>query len=85
VAEKQYSGELIDSLKKEADIASLVDALSYASYAHNRRSFPNIDPFRWARIYKDAEEMEARFQIEQEGIEAQRIMGMQRSVQAYEA
>ncbi len=31
--------------------AEIVDYLTYASYAHNRRISPEVTPERWARIF----------------------------------
>ena len=43
----------------------VVDYLTYANYAHNRRLSPEISPERWAKIYPDAAKLEAKFQADQ--------------------
>lgn len=53
-----YTGTLI------RDLMSTANELVYASYAHNRRISPEVSPQRWAQIYKNAAEMETRFQSE---------------------
>lgn len=47
--------------EKLVNPAQLVDELTYTNYAHNRRLSPHITPERWAKIYPNAEAMEARF------------------------
>ena len=42
----------------------LVDALTYASYKFNRMRSPEITPERWAKIYPQAEHLEAHYQAE---------------------
>ena len=42
--------------------SQVVDYLTYANYAHNRRMSPEISPERWANIYPDAAKLEAKFQ-----------------------
>lgn len=42
----------------------LIDELTYQNYAANRAYAPHIPPERWARMYGDVREMEARYQAE---------------------
>lgn len=48
----------------EIPIEQAPDELVYRSYSFNREQFPTIAPERWARIYGNVEQMEARFQRE---------------------
>lgn len=41
---------------------ALLDELTYASYAHNRSTFPAKTPSQWAAIYPNVEALEARYQ-----------------------
>ena len=42
-----------------------VDRLNYASYAHNRRVFPNVSPERWEKVFgPQVKEMEKKFQAQ---------------------
>ena len=50
---------------------TLIDTLTYACYRHNRNLSPRISPARWKRVFDDAEAMEARYQDEQEMLDAQ--------------
>ena len=43
----------------------VIDYLTYANYAHNRRISPDISPERWARIYPNADKLEAKYQADQ--------------------
>lgn len=45
-------------------VGSVVDELTYRSYACNRRRAPAVAPERWAHIFADVPELEARFQAE---------------------
>lgn len=42
----------------------LVDYLTYANYRHNRHIAPHVTPAEWARIYPNADALEARYQSE---------------------
>ena len=33
-----------------SDLTSTVDRLTFASYAHNRRVFPQVSPDRWEKV-----------------------------------
>lgn len=44
--------------------SSLVDELTFISYASNRDAAPHITPERWAPHYPNAAELEARYQAE---------------------
>jgi hypothetical protein len=75
---EKYSGNLISSLTET------VDELTYKSYAHNRRRFPEVSPERWARVFADAASYETRFQAEIRSMDQARMMGMQRQSGCYE-
>ena len=42
----------------------VTDSLIYACYRYNRQRAPDIAPERWAMVFSDAAQMEARFQEE---------------------
>lgn len=44
--------------------SQVVDYLTYRNYFFNRVRSPEISPERWARIYPNAAELEARYQQE---------------------
>ena len=46
------------------ELNNLIDALTYLNYKYNRQRSPDIAPEQWARIYKDADMLEARYQQE---------------------
>lgn len=45
-------------------VATILDELTYRSYAYNRDIAPDIAPERWARLFADAEALERRYQSE---------------------
>lgn len=45
---------------------SVVGEAVYQSYKYNRERKPEITPEEWKRIFANVDEMERRFQIEQE-------------------
>lgn len=48
-----------------SDLTSTVDRLTFASYAHNRRVFPQVSPERWEKVFgPQVKEMEIQFQAE---------------------
>lgn len=54
----------IDLDKAIKNTKRLVDDLTYASYAWNRRRSPMIAPERWVGVFPNWQEMEERFQKE---------------------
>ena len=44
--------------------ADIFEELDYISYRANRRMAPDVSPERWKQIYKNVDEMEARFAAE---------------------
>lgn len=47
-----------------ANAKTLVDELTYISYAYNRRVSPHISVDRWRLIYTDVDTLEKRYQRE---------------------
>lgn len=47
----------------EERVDEIIDELTYRSYAHNRRMFPQTTPEQWAVIFPNVPAMEARFQV----------------------
>jgi hypothetical protein len=48
--------------------STIVDELTYSSYAHNRRISPHISPERWMHVFgPEVQELEMRFQAEKSG------------------
>lgn len=41
-----------------------INNLNYSSYRHNRLTFPETKPSQWAKLFKNGELLEARFQQE---------------------
>ena len=46
------------------DIASAIEDITYQSYKYNRLNSPTVSPERWETIYRNAAELEVRFQTE---------------------
>lgn len=46
------------------DRGSIIDELTYRSYAHNRQLSPQVTPERWQAIYPNALHLEERYQEE---------------------
>ena len=44
--------------------ATVIDALTYASYRHQRQISPRITPEQWGHVFPNATDMEARWQDE---------------------
>lgn len=42
-------------------IEPIIDELTYRSYVHNRITFPDVAPERWALIYPNVPDMERRY------------------------
>lgn len=40
---------------------AVIDELTFRSYVHNRMTFPDVAPERWALIFSNVPEMEERF------------------------
>jgi hypothetical protein len=55
-------------ITKTAKVPNLVDDLTYASYKFNRLNCPDITPESWAKIFRNADIYEARFQEEQRNV-----------------
>lgn len=63
----EYSGTFMSDLMDTAGVTAakpILDELIYDSYAHNRKSAPQVSPERWARIFPNVVEMEVRYQKE---------------------
>ena len=46
------------------DAARVTEGLSYAAYRYNRERAPEISPERWAAVFPEAADYEARYQVE---------------------
>lgn len=49
-----------------ANTEKLIGNLNYACYRHNREISPDIPPHDWGNVFKNWEELEARYQLEME-------------------
>ena len=49
----------------DADIAELIDSLTYSSYRHNREISPEVTPERWRKVFgPSTDAMEQKYQGE---------------------
>lgn len=60
--QNMHTGNVIYDLTELVVKVELADRLTFASYAHQRRLFPETSPQRWALIFPNSRQLEKRYQ-----------------------